>query len=319
MRCFRPLAALCFALALLAAPGASEGQIAVGVSIRIEPPALPVYVQPPIPSPGYLWTPGYWAWGPEAYYWVPGTWVEPPAVGVLWTPGYWGWREGFYVWNGGYWGPHVGFYGGINYGFGYVGTGYAGGYWANGAFNYNRTVNNISNTNITNVYNQTVVNNTTVNNVSFNGGTGGTTAQPTPQEQAAAREHHTPATGSQIQHANAASTNRDLRASVNHGQPKVAATSTAGVFSGAGVSTAKGVKPNGPQPTAQVTGQPPNAAKGVRPNGPQPTVQVKGQPPNLAKGVSPNGPIAAAPGKGQPPQHAPAPKQPGGKDEYHQQ
>src|SRR5258708_18751058 len=188
---------LLFGLVALAMPVASHARVSVGMTVRVGPPTLPVYVQPVCPEPVYLWTPGYWVYGDDGYYWVPGTWVEPPMVGVLWTPGYWGWRNGFYVWNGGYWGPHVGFYGGINYGFGYVGTGYAGGYWANGAFNYNRTVNNISNTNITNVYNQTVVNNTTVNNVSFNGGTGGTTAQPTPQEQATAREHHTPATGSQ--------------------------------------------------------------------------------------------------------------------------
>ena len=106
------------------------------------PPELPVYEQPSIPAPGYLWTPGYWASGPNGYFWVPGTWVQPPAVGVLWTPGYWGWRDGIYVWNAGYWGPHIGFYGGVNYGFGYVGVGYEGGHWENGVFAYNRTVSN---------------------------------------------------------------------------------------------------------------------------------------------------------------------------------
>ena len=49
-----------------------------------------------------------------------------------------------YAWNGGYWGPHVGFYGGVNYGFGYGGADYQGGYWRNGAFNYNRSVNNVN-------------------------------------------------------------------------------------------------------------------------------------------------------------------------------
>jgi WXXGXW repeat (2 copies) len=58
---------------------------------NIPPPPLPVYDQPPIPGPGYLWTPGYWDWSDDAddYYWVPGTWVEPPEPGYLWTPGYW--------------------------------------------------------------------------------------------------------------------------------------------------------------------------------------------------------------------------------------
>eukprot|EP01035_Chromulina_nebulosa_P063498 gene63498-86848_t len=114
----------------------------IGINITIAPPELPVYEQPAIPAPGYIWTPGYWAYGPDGYYWVPGTWVEPPQVGLLWTPGYWGWHGGYYGWNAGYWGSHVGFYGGVDYGYGYGGDGYAGGRWNNGVFAYNRTVNN---------------------------------------------------------------------------------------------------------------------------------------------------------------------------------
>ena len=56
-----------------------------------------------------------------------------------------GWRDDFYLWQSGYWGPHVGFYGGINYGFGYTGIGYQGGYWDRGVFSYNRAVNNVLN------------------------------------------------------------------------------------------------------------------------------------------------------------------------------
>ena len=81
-------------------PTASTAQIlGIGVSITIAPPELPVYEQPPLPAPGYMWTPGYWSYGPDGYFWVPGTWVEPPSVGVLWTPGYWGWRDGAYAWG----------------------------------------------------------------------------------------------------------------------------------------------------------------------------------------------------------------------------
>jgi hypothetical protein len=47
---------------------------------------------------------------------------SPPQVGYLWTPGWWGWGNGGYFFHEGFWGPTVGFYGGINYGFGYVGT-----------------------------------------------------------------------------------------------------------------------------------------------------------------------------------------------------
>ena len=83
------------------------------------------------------------------YYWVPGVWVQPPSVGLLWTPAWWGWENGAYLFHAGYWGPHVGFYGGINYGFGYGGVGFFGGEWRGGAFFYNRTVANVNVTNVT--------------------------------------------------------------------------------------------------------------------------------------------------------------------------
>ena len=141
----------------------------------LEPPAIPVYAQPICPGPGYLWTPGYWAWSDDAgYYWVPGTWVLAP-IGMYWTPGYWGWGGGYYMWHPGYWGPHVGFYGGINYGFGYTGVGFYGGEWRGGGFYYNRSVTNVSVTNVTNVYNRTVIVNN-VNRVSYNGGEGPVTS-----------------------------------------------------------------------------------------------------------------------------------------------
>ncbi len=228
------LVPLCVVAALtFGAPATPLAAVAVSVGVGIAPPALPVYAQPPIPGPGYLWNPGYWAWGPIGYYWVPGIWALPPAVGLLWTPPYWGWRPGGFVFNAGYWGPTVGFYGGINYGFGYFGAGFAGGYWSNGNFFYNRAVTNISNTRITNVYNRSVTVNRT-SNVAFNGGPGGTTARPTPTELAAAREQHVAPTAAQERQQQAASTNPALRAAVNHGNPPIAATPRPGEFTGRG-------------------------------------------------------------------------------------
>ena len=186
-------------------------------SVTFAPPPLPVYEQPPVPAPGFIWVPGYWYYGPYGYYWVPGTWIEPPEVGLLWTPGYWGWSEGFYVWYPGYWGPQIGFYGGVNYGFGYYGHGYDGGYWRGNRFYYNREVTNITNVNIENVYSRTVVNNTTVNRVSYAGGPGGLSAQPTAEEQRVAHEHHTAATPAQVQHRETAAARPELVASMNHG------------------------------------------------------------------------------------------------------
>ena len=207
---------------------ASFGQIGIGISVRIGPPALPVYAQPLCPGPGYLWTPGYWAWNDDGgYYWVPGTWVVAP-VGLLWTPGYWGFAGGFYGWHAGYWGPHIGFYGGINYGFGYGGVGFVGGEWRGGGFFYNRSVTNVSVTNVTNVYNKTVVVNE--NHAAFNGD-GGVAARPTPEEEAAGREQHTAPLAAQTQHEQMASQNKSNFASENHGRPAIAATAKPGDFS----------------------------------------------------------------------------------------
>ena len=233
----RRLCALFTVLPALAvmSPVPSHAQI---LSITIAPPALPVYVQPAIPEPGYIWTPGYWAYGDAGYFWVPGTWVLPPSAGLLWTPGYWGWRDGIYAWNTGYWGPTVGFYGGVNYGFGYGGVGFAGGEWRGGVFAYNRSVNNFGSVHITNVYNKTVIVNN--NHVAFNGGTGGLSARPNAGEMAAMNQHHTAPTAMQTQHQQTASTMHENFASVNHGAPSVAATAHAGQFSGAGVVGAHG-------------------------------------------------------------------------------
>jgi hypothetical protein len=226
------------ALAGLTVPVASDAQV-ICTGNASPPPELPVYEQPPIPAPGYVWAPGYWGIGPVGYYWVPGTWVLPPTVGLLWTPGYWGWRDGIYVWNAGYWGPHVGFYGGVNYGFGYGGVGYEGGRWDNGVFVYNRTVNNFGNVTITHVYEKTVYVEPGASRVSFNGGSGGTTVRPTQEEQAATHEQHVAAAPSQLQHERTASENKALLASENHGTPTIAATTKPGEFAGKGVVAAK--------------------------------------------------------------------------------
>ncbi len=225
-------------LLLCAAPLFVVGQI--NISVNIAPPELPVYDQPPIPGDGYIWTPGYWAYGDEGYYWVPGTWVQPPQPEFLWTPGYWGWSNGAFIFNEGYWGPQVGYYGGVNYGFGYGGNGWEGGRWQDGHLFYNQAVVNVGTTRITNVYNQTVINNTTnVTRVSYNGGPGGTRAQPTPQQLTFAHQNHVGPTPQQHQQVEAARNDRTLLASVNHGKPAVAATARPGAFTGANVVPAR--------------------------------------------------------------------------------
>jgi len=214
------LAATFVAAMLVLAAGLAHSQVVV--SVGFAPPALPVYVQPPLPAPGFIWTPGYWAYGDAGYYWVPGVWVHPPSVGLLWTPGYWGFAGGVYAWHGGYWGPHVGFYGGVNYGFGYGGVGFFGGEWRGGVFAYNSAVANFGSVQVTNVIEQnTIVN---ANRVGFNGGSG-IAASPSPMEMQAAQENHIQPTFNQMQHQNFAAQDRSQLASVNQGHPGTPATS----------------------------------------------------------------------------------------------
>ena len=170
------------------------------VSANVPPPAMPDYDQPECPTDGYLWQPGYWAYSPyrNDYYWVPGAWVAPPSAGVLWTPPYWGYEGSSYVFHVGYWGNHIGFYGGINYGYGYSGHGYYGGEWRGGRFNYNTAVVHVNTTVVHNTYvNTTVINNVTINNHTSFVGRGGVEAKPTPEEVAASHETHIKPTAEQ--------------------------------------------------------------------------------------------------------------------------
>jgi hypothetical protein len=226
--------------ALVAMPAASQAGVFISVAINA-PPALPVYAQPEIPAPGYIWTPGYWAYGDAGYYWIPGAWVEPPTVGVLWTPPYWGYDGGRYAFHAGYWGPTVGFYGGINYGFGYTGVGFAGGYWHGRDFFYNRAYANVGNTYVHNTYvrNVTVVN---TYRTSYNGGPGGLRTVPTANERQAFAQHHYAATTYQQQQFRSAYGNRAQYASVNGGRPATAAfeANRAGFGHGNEVNTRQG-------------------------------------------------------------------------------
>ena len=222
-------------------PASSAAQVSVGIAVAFAPPDLPVYEQPMCPGEGFIWTPGYWAWDADFddYYWVPGTWVLAPEVGFFWTPGYWAWGGSGFVFYEGFWGPVVGFYGGINYGFGYFGHGYVGGRWDGGQFFYNRTVNNVNVTVIHNVYNTTVINNTNVTRVSYNGGNGGINERARPEEEGAAQARHLPPVAEQRQHVQAARSDPQLRASVNRGKPPIAATPKPGAFQEHGVVHAR--------------------------------------------------------------------------------
>jgi hypothetical protein len=114
----------------------------------------------------------------------------------------------------------VGFYGGINYGFGYTGLGYAGGYWKRDRFYYNRAVTNVNITHVTNVYNRNVVvNNVDNRRVSYHGGPSGIQRRADPRELAARNERHAPPTQAQRGYVRDAGNNRAQFYDQNKGRP----------------------------------------------------------------------------------------------------
>jgi len=274
------------AIATTMATLAQVVQAQISVAIDLAPPPLPVYAQPAIPSDGYLWTPGYWGWNANDndYYWTPGTWVLAPYEGALWTPGYWGFEGNRYTWNNGYWGQHIGYYGGINYGFGYTGVGYQGGYWDHGNFNYNRNVNNVSNTRITHIYTSNVIVNER-SHVSFNGGKGGVQMTASKNDQLINSMPHNHATPAQAQHEAEASAKPDLRLSANHGAPKIAATPEPSSFNSPKVEPTRADANKNSRPAAPARSQPApshqkqqDSPRPVQQQHPQPSQQQHPQP-----------------------------------------
>jgi hypothetical protein len=314
MRFFRPaMAAFVIGVSApltLVAPGFAQtcecppADLSSGPVIESDepPPPLPDYDQPPMPAPGYYWTPGYWAWNNDDYYWVPGVWVEPPQPELLWTPGYWAFINGVYRFHRGYWGPRVGFYGGINYGYGYGGAGYDGGRWDNGHFFYNRSVNNFGALRVANVYDRPIPPPVVMTAASFNGG-GGTVAKPTPEELRAATERHVPPTALQRSQVRAASLRPDQFLTTNQGKPAIAATPRPGDFKGKGVIPAKAAGSAQTTPATAPNGQPPTPMGEPKlPVGEKP---IKAEPLNAPKALeklpgAPAQPVAP----GQPPNGA---------------
>jgi hypothetical protein len=148
----------------------------------------------------------------------------------------------------------VGFYGGINYGFGYSGRGYDGARWENGRLYYNTAVNSVSSW-LEGLYYNIAVNsgsswleekslipalkqananshgwtyNTPVKDsgrrVSYNGGPGGIDARATPEEEAAARATRSGLSLQQTQNAWFSHNDPHQHFSKNHGAPPILAT-----------------------------------------------------------------------------------------------
>jgi len=128
------------------------------------------------------------------------------------------------VFHPGYWGRHVGYYGGVNYGFGYMGIGFVGGEWHDHDFRYNTAVVRVNNVYIhnTSVDRTVVERNTIVNDrrVAYSGGPGGIRHDPAPFERNAMHEQHMGATSVQQAHFQAARSDRSFYAKNNGGHPQ---------------------------------------------------------------------------------------------------
>ena len=233
--------ALALGLAL-ATPLAAWSQ--VSLSVTVGPPPLPLYAQPPIPGDGYLWTPGYWGWG-----------------------------SGLYVWHPGYWGPHVGYYGGINYGYGYIGSGYAGGRWDRGRFRYNSAVNNIPQGRVHDVY-RTPVPQRPAHPESFNGGKSPWHTPPTANERRFEGGQHPNWTQEQTDHEHRAVSMPEQRMGNNHGTPPTAATPRPGGFGDPQVEHVRQAPEMRVQPVRSGPGARPEAAA---PRG-EPRAEPRAQP-----------------------------------------
>lgn len=148
---------------------------------------------------------------------------------------------------------------------------------------------------MTNVYVKNVVMNPSLSNVSYNGGIGGIVAQPRPEELAAEREAHVAPTPLQVEHVQAASRDRSLFATTNHGVPLIAATANPGVLKGAGVVPTKAAGTVEPRPPAEEHALPtPQSApvQGEREEPPPaaPQVEREAAPPVEREGAHPAAP-----------------------------
>src|ERR1035437_8467738 len=242
MQMFRHARWLLLTLLLALIPASIHAQVVF--SVGFAPPEMPSYEQPYCPEPNMMWMPGYWAYDQDQgdYYWVPGAWVSAPYDGALWTPPYWGWLGGHYRFHSGYWGRHVGYYGGVDYGYGYGGIGYSGGEWQGNDFRYNTAITRVDQNRIHSTYSdRTIVQRNTIannNRVAYSGGPGGIQHTANAQEQVAARDKHTAPTSFQTQHATASRSDKTSFAKTNGGHPQ----------------NVVAAKPLGPQRTTPATG-----------------------------------------------------------------
>lgn len=97
---FRVAASIAALVGALALSACEHAHFIAGVNVG--PPA-PLAFGPvgSAPSPGWVWTDGYYIWGGNRWVWRPGRWVRPPHPGYVWrNPTYERYRNGYRMYPG---------------------------------------------------------------------------------------------------------------------------------------------------------------------------------------------------------------------------
>jgi len=97
---FRVAASIAALVGALALSACEHAHFIAGVNVG--PPA-PLAFGPvgSAPSPGWVWTDGYYIWGGNRWVWRPGRWVRPPHPGYVWrNPTYEHYRNGYRMYPG---------------------------------------------------------------------------------------------------------------------------------------------------------------------------------------------------------------------------
>ena len=166
MRISGPSAAFIAAFLLVAIPAPTPPQfsVSVGATIGAPPPPLPVYAQPPLRRRTTSGTPATGA-GERSVLLGSGNLVAGASARPVLDAGVLASLARRLRLEPSYWGSSVGFYGGVNYGFGYYGTGFVAGVWAGNNFRYNTAVANVNRTVIHNTYVDKTVTNKNVSTI----------------------------------------------------------------------------------------------------------------------------------------------------------